>query len=607
MAKAYIPTVTLWNRVEGNPRAKDFSRALKAEIRDPLWMLSKQWQMGEFKGEDAGSAILAKVHLTTTRLNKYQAGDAAVEAWNEEVPAEVQVEHQSIAFQQGDQIIALDLRLLMGRHWLKLLKKAGFVLAADYLAIYAFEGPDPTSQDDALVCAHLESWQQFSAVARRKIDGYQLYQDLKQPGARATDKVAAPAGREDELNTLAERYLNWFEKLYFQPGENGNPSWKPSHLEHQFACSAPKGDTEKVLIGEEYYHGHLDWYNLDVHNNKTQLDEVNGGDPESKEDSMTLSFFPSPVTFAGMPHSRWWALEDWKTNLGSINPNTTDINQLMLLDFGLNYANDWFVLPFTVPVGSLIEVEGLMVTNVFGEKIWVKPAGEGNEQNWQRWGMFNLNTRGDLEVPADLSLLIPPAINKSLEGQPLEEVFMLRDEIANMVWGVESLITLPTGKSKAGKKAGLELRNKFKELTAIVPELPLAENDAKIRYQIVNTVLEQWIPFIPVHLPGSNRKIQLQRAAMPRILEGTDSTVAPKKIEPRTSLLRHGLDQSDKEGYYIHEEEVSRSGIRITKSYQRTRWFDGKVFTWLGIRKQTGRGAGHSGLTFDQILPVEKS
>ena len=55
------PTSVAWNRLEGRPRRPDFTRALKAEVRDPLWLLTRQWQMGEFLGEDAGSPIGAKV------------------------------------------------------------------------------------------------------------------------------------------------------------------------------------------------------------------------------------------------------------------------------------------------------------------------------------------------------------------------------------------------------------------------------------------------------------------------------------------------------------------------------------------------------------------
>src|SRR5439155_11664780 len=37
--KIRVPTIVMWNRLEGRPRRPDFTRALKAEVRDPLWML----------------------------------------------------------------------------------------------------------------------------------------------------------------------------------------------------------------------------------------------------------------------------------------------------------------------------------------------------------------------------------------------------------------------------------------------------------------------------------------------------------------------------------------------------------------------------------------
>lgn len=70
--------------------------------------------------------------------------------------------------------------------------------------------------------------------------------------------------------------------------------------------------------------------------------------------------------------------------------------------------------------------------------------------------------------------------------------------------------------------------------------------------------------------------------------------------------MRHGLDEEVPAAYFIHEEEVPRAGIRVAQSYQRTRWNDGRVFTWLGVRKLTGRGEGASNLAFDQILPTGK-
>jgi hypothetical protein len=118
----------------------------------------------------------------------------------------------------------------------------------------------------------------------------------------------------------------------------------------------------------------------------------------------------------------------------------------------------------------------------------------------------------------------------------------------------------------------------------------------------MTTVPENWIPFAPVHVDGDNREIQLQRAALPRILEGDPNP--PVKVQPRTMLMRQGLDDVPPQPYLVHEEEVSRAGTRVMQAYQRTRWTDGQVYTWLRVRRQTGRGEGSSGLAFDQIVPV---
>ena len=118
----YLPTITQWNRLEGRPRTTNFDRALKAEIADALWMISKQWQLGEYIGDDAGSPVLAKALFETTRLTKYQAGDEPAEPIAVEVPLEVTVENRPVAFERAGKRISLDIRLLMGRQWLKLVE-----------------------------------------------------------------------------------------------------------------------------------------------------------------------------------------------------------------------------------------------------------------------------------------------------------------------------------------------------------------------------------------------------------------------------------------------------------------------------------------------------
>ena len=599
-----IPTITMWNRLEGRPRRHEFDRALKARIRDPLWMLCKQWQMGEFKGDDAGSPITAKVHIDTTQLTKYQPTGHAAEAFADDVPLEAKVEQRPLGFHAGEQIMSIDIRAEMGRRWLKLVPGT---LREDFIAAVGFAQPDPSDAAHAGVCAHPEAWQEVAALAGRAMDGYALYEHLRaDPNHHAHDLIVLANPADAAVIEAAEAtFLDWYAHLFYQPSDDSADAWQSRHLEYAFAVSAPQDDGEKQMLADEYFHGHLDWYNLDHADDVPELSDVADAPlPEDVQDSMTSSFLPTPISFAGMPNTRWWTFEEGKTNFGDIDPDTTDINKLLVMEFGQVYANDWFLLPFTVPAGTLSRVRGLTVTNVFGERTWVEAGGRGDDQDWQRWSMYTLSTRGEDQVPADQSLLMLPSVPKIQEGRPVEAVQMIRDEVANMVWGIETRVPLPTGTSKSGRTAARQTRRYYKRLVeeslGAPPEAPeLIENDAAIHYNVMTRVAENWIPFVPVHVEGSNREIQLRRAAMPRLIDGDPDP--PEKVRPRTRLLREGLEQIPLEGYDIHEEEVRRAGVRIGQSFQRTRWYGGDVFLWLGVRKKTGRGERSSGLRFDQI------
>jgi hypothetical protein len=179
-----------------------------------------------------------------------------------------------------------------------------------------------------------------------------------------------------------------------------------------------------------------------------------------------------------------------------------------------------------------------------------------------------------------------------------------------MVWSVERTIPLPSGEPLNGREAAYETRSFYERdlerRLGAPPQPPPPAEGAKVRYQVMTSVPENWIPMIPVHVPGDNREVQLQRAAMLRILTG-DTNPTPDAVRPRTFLLRQGLDEPAPLRYILHEEEVPRAGTRVTRAYQRTRWRDGRVWVWLGVRKQTGRGEGSSGLAFDRIIDIPQA
>ncbi|HNB81451.1 MAG TPA: hypothetical protein PLP14_05085, partial [Chitinophagaceae bacterium] len=542
-----FPTSVLWNRLEGRPRTHHFNRALKAEVRDAMWMLCKQWQLGELDADDAGSPVSAKIQISSTQIDQYRAAQQAVQNYNAHIPLEVQAEQKKIPFNRAGQKISIDLRLQMGNYWMQLLKSKGLTYAKEYILLYGFQLPENNRQH-ADVYAHPEVWSRLAAVSGRSMDGYSLLEKLMS-GQLASESVTNTDPDKSALDALGTYFLNWYRKQFVQPLDEENNAWQSDRLEYRFDCSATAEKTEKKLKAEEYHGGHLDWYSFDLDVKSTQI-------AAEALDVYTDSFIPSHVQFDGMPDTRWWKFEDQKTSFGDIKPSTTDLSKLLLMEFGLIFANDWFIVPFRLPVGSLANINGLTVRNNFGEQFWI----EATEQQGGPagiWSMYKLKA-----LQQDNTLFLAPTALKVHEGDALEEVVFIRDEMANMVWGIEKLVPSLHGQGMPGAESDLEVKN---FLQAIVNKNPVQESvpfAAPAYYQAMTEVPGHWIPFLPVHIEGDNREIQLQRASMLRILEG--DTLAPAKIKPSNSLLREGLDDASPKAYFIHEEEIPRAGIRIS-------------------------------------------
>lgn len=588
LAERQYPTILMWNRLEGRPRTHNFDKALKAEVRDALWMLTKQWQMGEFKGDDAGSPVSSKLKISTARVDSFKAANGSYEPMNYSMPLEAQVEQKLIPFKRQEVKVSLDIRLQLGKYWHKLLKNLslGEYISA-YMEKYPFELP-AKSRDTAYLYANKAELQQWRAIAGRCTDGYELLQFLKDGNMASNGISVNNPAHESILNDTGNKLIAWFDKNFEQPLADES-AWLPDRLEYKFSLSAKTAEEDIELTSEEYYHGHLDWF---ASNQKTK----NGTGTDHKK-TFVESFIPTHVEFDGMPNTRWWKFEDYKTSFGDIKPSTTDLSKLLLIEFGLVFANDWFVVPFRLPIGSIAEIEGLSITNNFNDTYWIDSVEQPGDTNFD-WSMFRQKSQG-----INKKLFLCPSAMKVQESELLEEVYLLRDEMANMVWGVEKTIPSVLGKGTNGGEHALRVRKFHEEMigNGTLADVPY---NADIYYNAMTSVPENWIPFVPVHASGHKRNVQLQRASMPRIIEGDN--LQPEKIKPYTSILREGLDTSTPHSYLLHEEEVPRGGARIQQTFQRTRWLNGEVFVWLGMRKKMGSGEGSSGLAFDTIENAEK-
>src|SRR5258708_32514632 len=78
-----MPSITSWTRLE--PRTRDpldLNLGLQARVHDPLWMLTRQWQLGEFQAQDAGTAIVASLTATAAPLTRYQPAGGQAQAYD---------------------------------------------------------------------------------------------------------------------------------------------------------------------------------------------------------------------------------------------------------------------------------------------------------------------------------------------------------------------------------------------------------------------------------------------------------------------------------------------------------------------------------------------
>jgi hypothetical protein len=183
--------------------------------------------------------------------------------------------------------------------------------------------------------------------------------------------------------------------------------------------------------------------------------------------------------------------------------------------------------------------------------------------------------------PSDDLLFVPPVLAASLRGDPLEEVVLMRDEPANLVWGVERLAPSAAGGT-------IDRETLYRRRARSAPAEPAEEDE--LLYRLATPVPPHWIPFKPVRIDPAQPSIRLRRAAALLDADG-----APALSRPLGRVLEPDHDLS------LFEEEVPGEGVRIVREYQCARWVDGSTALWLARRKGPCGPQSGSGLRFDLI------
>lgn len=568
--------------------------SLGARLFDPLWLMARQWQMGEYQGEDAGMPVLARVRSQTTMLSRIHLGELpantvtqAAEYDPQQLPLEVVVERQRMRPANPDETCMLRLSVEAGLHFLRMLEQQPLSkrYRPAFIARFALQRPE-----QSVLAKADEATRRFvETMAGRAPDARRLAELLRTIGVEqliADAMLEVVAGDRAEVRQTATRWLEWYDTLFSEPVSESDDAWSAPRMEYALTVAGQLSEDrfdQRPLAASEFFDGHLDWSSFD-------LDfEVNlGTERDRKFSVITETTIPAPVVFRGAPAPRYWELEDARIEYGLMPVGPTDLAQLLMIEYASSYGNDWFVVPLTLAVGSLSAIKSLVVTDSFGVRSLLRPIGDRTlpDANWSMFQLAHIRRPGNepLMKPASNLFFLPPTLGRSLQGPPLEDVLFMRDEMANVAWAIERTLESPV-------EQPVPRTDTMPPADSACDTGGAAPDDTLPRYLLSTTVPKHWIPLLPVQLHEPPDKVvsRLRRGA---VLQ-PDGTQEIHKAEGRI------LNKDPR--LVMFDEEVPREGVHVVRYCQLARWIDGSTWAWMALRKTVGRGEGSSGLRFDSV------
>jgi hypothetical protein len=544
-------------------------------------MLARQWQVGEFLGDNGGTPVQATLGVELRSITTYRPGsdDSKTVAIDPTLPIEVHVEREQAAPR-------LRGSLQLGLYFEKLINKGGVPSAPAVIGAFrtsfpiASVAPDPTyAPPDAL---------RFRSIAAgRVVDGEALYQSAKAVANGQVPTTPLPAAASDPtVKPILANFIAYRDSLFSEPAQDS--AWQSAHLDFAFGLGSPAADQNILLNAADFPGGHLDWYSFDFNPGTTT--PASTANP-AQVTAVSFDFLPNHVVFRGMPDSRWWNFEDGATDFGQLDADHVDLAKLLVMEFALVYGNDWFCVPVPVtvgisgsdpfPRGSLSRVTTLLVTDTFGVRTLIRPAEQTvvnpGEKSWSMYKLSGPGRRSD-------SICMAPTLGLVEEGEALEEVLFLRDDIAALAWAVEDRLQGDLDSPLDTHEIYLD---RLKRNPPPAPPTATADGP-QIYYTIETPVPDYWIPMVPVQTKEG--ALYLRRGTME-----VPTSAGLQKILARAVVLE------PTHPFLLADRVVRRSGVQVDRYFRRTRSSDGTTFLWLARKSGFGRGPGWSGLRFDIV------
>jgi len=552
------PSITQWQRLESDPVELDLVAGLEARLADPLWLIGRQWQFAELKGEDAGMPVVVELSGEEGRLG-FDTTDGDSHALPE--PA-IEAE----AALQAIPAIAVNAAVDLREALLDALpdEDGGKAFAAfrDAFPLTLAANPDDAVGRDftALLGDQALDADALATALDGALDASGVLIDL--PAS-----INLSGSLRDTARQAAEAWLEDWHALLVEP--HGESSWKPERLEYTTTMTAATSDGTVPIAVPEYASGRFDWWALDV-----------GGPPQGPPAvvrTVEAKRIPMPIRFPGMAADRLFEIEPDGVNLLAANAGPTGFMTMLMIEYAVAASNDWYQMPLTLSYGSTFRVKTMNVRDSFGQVTQIPASASGGAH----WAMF-VATESRFASSRSPLFLYPAATAHAIQGEAIEEVAFFRDEMTNLAWAVERRLpgVTPTSfRPQPEPSLGQQLES---------PEAP----DAGLIYRLQTPVPHNWFPLAPELADGTTvlRLRPLKRLGEP----------AGSGDKPTAEVLK----RPDGKALIVEEREIPRTGIIVMRSFQFARDTSGRRLIWLGRQKLASRGEGSSKLRFDWLDPA---
>ncbi|MFZ5480953.1 MAG: hypothetical protein ACOZNI_29600 [Myxococcota bacterium] len=549
-----------WTRLEVGVRgervtadggvAPDLAPGLSAALADPLWLLARQWQLGELRGEDAASPVRVAVRARSLALSWADTGGGAAPLADPAAPLEPGVEAEAPA-EDG---AAWTERAEAGLQLFRMLDEAG---GAAQRAPLRRAWPCPPPPDHPL--ATDADRRRRALLTRGSLDVVGFAADLTARGGEALPVVR---GRPRALEA-ARRWAAWAVTRRVLP--SGTSGWDRAAMAYAFIAGAQEGAVRWTLTAPGYPGGTLDWWSVDL---AAATASTTVAPPAPRH----TTHQPGELRWRGMPRRRFWDFEDAAVDFAGVVAEPEDPARMLLAEVALVSGDDWHLVPLRVDPGSLVKVEEVVVIDTFGGRTPLS-AFAATDGAGRRWRLFELTGDPSTDAPW---LYCAAAIASAEAGEPVEQVEILRDDAANLAWAVERRVEDPHGRPRTRADAATE-----------PTEAPAA---GTVRWTLAARVPATWVPLVPV-----------LRAGRPRGLLRVGDVTAWADLPAGSHPGAIGRLVGEPDPPDVADAAVPRAGLTLTRCWQLARRPDGSLALWLGRARRAGATRAASGLRFDAL------